>query len=323
MIPLDFFPEIYLELNPDVKSVLKTYEKAKEHYLIYGINENRIYKYSQIPDGISLEYYFNWIKMKNSNEIYNLPFEGFKSPSSELIIQKIIYGIYFICCIHNYLDIVKEQLNELTNSGLYNDTTQLFLFITLYDEKNVELKQILDFFDTKKKFTLILISENVFEKYAIRNYKKYLTTSEDYYIYYFHTKAASKNDIDNTSIFSKRRQILNFFTLKKYKISINLLEKYDAVGCSLLKYPKTHFSGNFWWSKKSHVTRINDNIGDGYLASEMYICSFPDGKYISLNNETNNGEIDNFIYLTNKRIINNTNDKPFVNLDDEQYIIYC
>jgi len=30
-----------------------------------------------------------------------------------------IFGLYFICCINNYLDVVKEQLNIL-NQGLIN-----------------------------------------------------------------------------------------------------------------------------------------------------------------------------------------------------------
>ena len=64
MIPYDFHSEIYLELNPDVKKFFFTKEQAKYHYLNYGIKENRIYKYSQIPDGFSLNYYFAWINTK-------------------------------------------------------------------------------------------------------------------------------------------------------------------------------------------------------------------------------------------------------------------
>jgi len=323
MLPSDFYPEIYLELNPDIKKILKTPEKAVEHYLFFGPKENRLYKYSQIPDGCSLKYYFDWIEKKNSNPIYDLPFDKFK-PLSILNISKKIYGVYFICCIHNYLDIVKEQLNEVKLSGLYNDTTELLLFVTLFNENDNRLQKIIADFDDQQKIKLISTPENLFEKYAIRNYKKYITTEEDYYIYYFHTKGASKNDIHNKTIYAKRRQILNFFTLKKYNLSLTLLEKYDAVGCALLNYPKTHFSGNFWWSKKSHVTNLDDNINDGYLSPEMYICSCNKGKYVSLNNNTNYSEnVDDFIYLTDPQILNNVNDNPINNEDDIHFLKYC
>jgi hypothetical protein len=38
-----------------------------------------------------------------------------------------IYGIYFICCINNYLDIVKEQL-AILDKGLINVTTNVLVF---------------------------------------------------------------------------------------------------------------------------------------------------------------------------------------------------
>jgi hypothetical protein len=320
MIPEDFYPEIYLELNPDVKQIFITNEQAVYHYLTYGMKENRIYKYSQIPNGFSLNYYLMWINKKNSNQINDIPFEGFKHSSSN---NKNIYGVYFICCINNYLDIVKEQLNIIFNSGLYADTNELLIFVTLYNENNIQLKTTIEEFDIQNKCKLITTSENSFEKYAIRNYKKYINTTSDYYIYYFHTKGVGKNDISNTGVFSKRRQILNFFILKKYKIAIQLLEKYDAVGCSLFRYPKIHFSGNFWWSQKSHVMKLDDEIGDGYLAPEMYICSYQDGKYVSLNNNTNIGAVDNFINLSDAHILISTNDIPFNNHWDEQILSHC
>jgi hypothetical protein len=164
----------------------------------------------------------------------------------------------------------------------------------------------------------------LFEKFCIQNYINYIdNTLEDYYVYYFHTKGVSRPPFNDDCIFVKIRKNLNYFTLKKYKISIKLLEKYDAVGCSLFRYPKPHFSGNFWWSKKSHIIKLNNKIGDGYLAPEMYICSYPDGKYVSLNNNTNNGEVNNLIYLTEHHILNNTTDIPINNESEIQYLNMC
>ena len=235
-----------------------------------------------------------------------------------------IFGIYFICCAGNYLNIINEQLKEVIDSGLYNDTTRFFIFITLFDKNNIELTNLLKKYDYENKFILITTNENLFEKYAINNYKEYVSNYDDYYLYYFHTKGVSH---DSESIFSRRRRILNFFTLQKYKLSIKLLEKYDAVGCSLSMYPKLHFSGNFWWSKKSHLDNLVDKISNNYLAPEMYICSYENGKYISLNNNTNNcfeeNSVDKFTNILESDILNNLSEIPIENVDQIICLQYC
>lgn len=64
-IPFDFIPNIYLELNPDVAEFLPGVYSVK-HYIKYGIDEGRIYKYSQIPCGYFIEDYREWLNVKNS-----------------------------------------------------------------------------------------------------------------------------------------------------------------------------------------------------------------------------------------------------------------
>jgi hypothetical protein len=194
-----------------------------------------------------------------------------------------IFGVYFICCINNYLDVVKEQL-DILDKGLLNISTNVIVFITKYDMTLCsELDKILNNYD---KFILIKTSDNLYEKYAINNYKQYITEKE-YYLYYFHTKGLGHINDPLYNVFSSRRQILNYYTLLQYSINIKLLDVYDAVGCSLHLYPKKHFSGNFWWSKSSYLQTL-ENINDKYLSPEMYILSNNNCKYISLANDTNN-----------------------------------
>ena len=87
-------------------------------------------------------------------------------------------------------------------------------------------------------------------------------------------------------------------------MSIKLLEKYDAVGCSLTKLPTLHFSGNFWWSKSEHLNKLPMTIGNGYLDPEMYICSHPNSKYISLSQTTNEGSIMDEMKRSDNEILN-------------------
>lgn len=229
-----------------------------------------------------------------------------------------IFGVYFICCIKNYLDIVKEQLGIL-DKGLINVTTNVIVFITNYDKnKCVELDDILSKYD---KFILIKSPENLYEKYAINNYKEYIKEKE-YYLYYFHTKGLKDANDPLFHIFSSRRQILNYYTLLQYNVNIHLLKTYDAVGCSLSLYPLKHFSGNFWWSKSSYLSKLK-NINDKYLSPEMYILSKSGCKYISLANDTNNILIENYNFPDEKTIEKNKTTKFIIIPEHKNLIHLC
>ena len=179
-----------------------------------------------------------------------------------------------------------------------------------------EIINLLKEYDMDNKFIYVTTYKNLFEKFAINNYKKYIDDNE-YYLYYFHTKAVTK---ENT-IFEKRRIILNHYIITKYKLCIDLLQTYDAIGCTLYIHPKLHFSGNFWWSKSSHVNELKD-IGTCYLDPEMYICSL-NKKYISLSQETNNGIIDYHINRTDIMILSNLTNIPENNICHKKLLQLC
>jgi hypothetical protein len=194
--------------------------------------------------------------------------------------------------MNNYLDVVNEQLSVL-EKGLLNLTEKLIIFITKYNKDDVNLNNLLNKFNKNKNFIIVTSPENLYEKFAINNYKNYIAHNQ-YHVYYFHTKGLSHAyDDDLSHIFNSRRQILNYYTLERYRINLKLLETYDAVGCSLSLYPKKHFSGNFWWSKSSHVNTLQ-NINDNYLSPEMYILDRSNVNCISLANDTNDILIENY-----------------------------
>ena len=76
----------------------------------------------------------------------------------------------------------------------------------------------------------------------------------------------------------------------------------DAVGCSLSLFPKKHFSGNFWWSKSEHKNKLL-NVNDGYLSPKMYICSLEEGNYVSLNQLSNDGNVENHVCKNDQDIL--------------------
>lgn len=151
---------------------------------------------------------------------------------------------------------------------------------------------------------LVISKENLYEKFAINNFQKYIA-DDLYYIYYFHSKAVTRAI---GSVFDRRRKILNYYTLTLHKLNLELLETYDAVGCSLTNWPLLHFSGNFWWSKSEHV-RTLPPAGNSYLDPEMYICK-THGKYISLSQSTNDGNIASHITRTEEVVRHGLTSNP-------------
>ena len=67
----------------------------------------------------------------------------------------------------------------------------------------------------------------------------------------------------------------------RHKEIINLLKEYNCVGVNLQEGP--HYSGNFWWSKSSHIINLKRDIGNGYTDPEFWVTSKKyDCKYASL-----------------------------------------
>lgn len=222
-----------------------------------------------------------------------------------------IYGIYFICCINNYLEVVKEQM-EVLKKGLLNITKKLIIFITNYRADDKLLDDILMGYNENNKLIIVTSPENLYEKFAINNYKKYITDA-NYYMYYFHTKGVKDKNNPFLHIFTSRRKLLNFYTLEKYKVNIELLQSYDAVGCCLNLHPKKHFSGNFWWSKSDYLNNLS-YINDNYLSPEMYILSNDECEFISLANDTNDTPIENYEFRDDENILQNvTKDMIIIN----------
>lgn len=204
---------------------------------------------------------------------------------------------------------------------MLNLTEKLIIFITKYNKDDVNLNNLLNKFNKNNNFIIVTSSENLYEKFAINNYKNYINDAE-YYVYYFHTKGLSHAHDNLSHIFNSRRQILNYYTLEKYHVNLKLLETYDAVGCSLSLYPKKHFSGNFWWSKSSHVATL-ENINDKYLSAEMYILDKENVKYISLANDTNDILIENYNFKNDVDIFINSTKNMIIVEEHKKLINLC
>ena len=97
----------------------------------------------------------------------------------------------------------------------------------------------------------------------------------DYKVFYFHTKGASKSDLQT----SAWRLYMEYYTIDKWKECVEYLNEYDCCGTDCYeikkmfldefiqqqKFNSYFFSGNFWWTNASYVNTLSDE----YLNPEL------------------------------------------------------
>jgi len=300
----------YMKTLPQIPESEDRY--VYEHWLIGNLEKNDYRNF------ISLHHTdYNLYETKMNPEIYKLDIikeNVINNIKSEL--DRKIIGIYFICCKGIYLKILKEQIDILISSGLYSKSDTILCFICNYTEECLSL------LNNYSKLKIIKTKENLYEKFAINSFKKYID-DDKYYLYYIHTKGITRKE----NCFVDWRNLCNYFTIKKWYLSVGLLKYYDCVGTNLKNFPKKHFSGNFWWSKSEHLNKLED-INDNYLSCEMYICSYLKTNYVSIyQSHVDHGgtEYPEQLYknLTDLDIINNICIIPDYNEGDKICMKFC
>jgi len=181
---------------------------------------------------------------------------------------KKIYGFYFIAAINSFKELVTEQIYRLTNSELYKKTDKLFIRVFYENEKDKIF--LLNFLSNLEKVEISFTDKNEYE-FGILNIIKKISTIENFYCYYFHTKGVSitednflKYKIKKFNVLKRNveswRKIMEFFLFDKFEDNLKRLdENFDCCGVNLKPTKKTksyHYPGNFWWSTSYYIQKL-------------------------------------------------------------------
>ena len=87
---------------------------------------------------------------------------------------------------------------------------------------------------------------------------------DDDYIFYFHTKGASKINTSLYELESNWRKNLNYYLITKYTEVIRNLKEYNTFGYQLEELDNgiNIYSGNFWWATGKYIKTINTDDVD-------------------------------------------------------------
>lgn len=282
-----------------------------EHWLIGNLSLND-YRFHLSLHHTNINFYNNHLDQSEYN-IEIIKNNIIEDLNKDIIIERPIFGVFFICCIGNYLEIISEQIKCLIESKLYESSNTIYCFLCQ------STFECVNYLSKYSKIKIIETKENLYEQFALNNIKKYL--HGDYYIYYIHSKGVT----NNTREVKDWTHMINYFTINKWILSIKLLKYYDTVGCNLNNFPKKHYSGNFWWSKSEHINKLNI-CGTKYYTPEMYILSYMKTNYIQIynSNVTHYNTAypkDMYMEKSDEEIINNIFNVPKFNIGDNIAIL--
>jgi hypothetical protein len=186
--------------------------------------------------------------------------------------MNIIY--LHVCCINNYREVFQRLLYHIKNSGLYDEVQEIRCCILgNYDKDFFEQMS-----DPKLKIFKTDPSHSVYEVFTM-NIMHNESQTEDCNILYLHTKGVTKPHHANVKDWI---ELMCYFNIYQYKTCISLLNTYDAVGINLKNTPKVHYSGNFWWSKSSHIKTLPNCAFTCYNAPEFWVAGIKKGNYVCL-----------------------------------------
>lgn len=201
--------------------------------------------------------------------------------------KNIAYYHVFLTENHStWMNIVMEQYKEMEDSDLFANIDdfrvtcvgkniedfEIFSHLTRMHFPNAKLTfvenkvpsdiDVMADIDNRRDS---IVTENVTSRMIYADAKK---STEDYYILYFHTKGITStlrhykndpNEIDMFRTYHYWRHYLNYGVLENWRSCIEALDNgYDCASVNLQSYPNIHYSGNFWWSKASHIVSLPD-----------------------------------------------------------------
>lgn len=198
-----------------------------------------------------------------------------------------------------------DLLTKIRQSGLYDACEKIYLVF------NGERKH-LGFNLVGEKYVIIDSNPDISKcEFPTLDLIWKHSQTEEFDILYLHTKGVTKpghqNIVDWTNY-------LSYFSIEKWTDRKIDLEESDCSGVNLFgnpddirEHPSTwgygkapiHYSGNFWWSKSSHIRKLpnpiawlpDENHRRWRVMAEMWLCQHPDGKYAcAWNSNTNHYE---------------------------------
>ena len=254
-------------------------------FLEYFMRNEKLIPYSQVVnfienDEMIISYYryinilHNSDKSKNLiTHLLNIGYEKINDYTFRKKKEKDIYIFSHNYLINNWKDILENQLNKMSDSGLYKNSTKLFFFAFGDDEQWSLFEQVIETYDIDNKIEIKRFDDNFYEYHTLQHLWDFCQNINESYILYFHLKGVWSSDnlqinnqdeydsnapLRNPFAIEKWRDCLEYFNIERwYECVEKLKDKYEVVG-ALYNYNTECpiFTGNFWWTNSNYVQKL-------------------------------------------------------------------
>jgi hypothetical protein len=185
-----------------------------------------------------------------------------------------VYIFYHIFCNSNTLAVVRDQVTKIIFSGLYEDVSKIFCFLTGNKENVAIVETFLKTLPKKFSIQEIGIDDKSFERFTLNKIKD-IVHDKDKFLY-IHSKGVThpQNQNEASDAVYLWRNYMEFYLIRHYKKCLEKLATHDIVGAIYKDFMiGPHFSGNFWWSTGAYFKRLiaGHTIGDFYMDPESFI----------------------------------------------------
>ena len=174
-----------------------------------------------------------------------------KMPNTNNPVKKT-YGFYHIALMGHWENIVSRQIEVVTNSETYSQTDKIY--VTILGPLNIEI-------NLPEKFEVFHRSENLKEfEFPTLQKLHHIASTENCYVYYFHTHGVSHQIIDESYI-NHYLKLLND-TLSKPNATKILLSEYDLYCMQVYSWYNNDgivgqcITANWWWSTSDYISKL-------------------------------------------------------------------
>ncbi len=176
------------------------------------------------------------------------------------------HAVFFhVATMNDYQRIVDETFTLMSSSGIMKTSERIFVGIAGDGPLALPAKV-----ETAARFGL-----GEFEFPTLKLLRNHARQNLDHALLYIHTKGVSTPG--NPCIEDWRKYMLHFL-VTRYSQCLDVLSVSDTCGVDLRPLPVSHYSGNFWWTKASHVSMLPDfetmpTILSERHKAEFWVCS--------------------------------------------------
>ncbi len=244
------------------------------------------------PDiGIHMWYTRQW---HENFDVWGLPnYQRYEKVEKILLNNKKINIYINVAIVGSVNYVLADLINSIIRSGLYYACNKIYL-ICNGDFNSIKLNLNIP------KVEVIKANDNI-NKCEFPTLEKIWSDSQndDITILYLHTKGVTKPGVATIQDWTN---YLIYSNIEKWQDRIFELDDNDCTGVNLNGNPNDinenpntwgygkaplHYSGNFWWSKSSHVKKLpnpttwapDDNYQKWRVLAEMWLCQLNDSKY--------------------------------------------